>query len=362
MSRTVSLIVLPSNPEKDEAPAQFYVLGGGTWHEVRDSRRIGLLEVKNGVTTILQKVMTQIGQEAGENAKAYLKNKCHAIWNNLLPDAIKERFTEALADSAEPPRVLVHTHPKLEWLPWELLHDGTEFLGLRCQVARLPMVQHGPANDAASRTVTQAASFLGSGVFDTPADELRMDRWLTTFAPAENAGIQVSRFPVNGGGNWPKLDDVADAQASDIIHLTCHGGVDQQGTPFLTLNPDDELANVDEDLVNRMVFPGTGPLIFGNACGSARPAALGEGKRGVAVAFFNRGASAFIGAIAPISKDLAVEFAEVFYRRLLIDGLAVGEALRSTKQHFDQPGIADPSWLFYCLYGSPDTRFVPVQA
>ena len=166
---------------------------------------------------------------------------------------------------------------------------------------------------------------------------------------------------MNSDDNWPNLDHVVNAaQSSDILHLTCHGGVDDQGRPSLTLDPEDDYASIDEILADIMEFPAAGPLVFGNACGSA-PAAVGPATRSVAVAFFDRGASAFVGTIAPISKILALEFAEVFYHRLLIDGLAIGEALRSTKEYFQQSATLDPSWLFYCLYGSPDTRFLPVH-
>jgi len=365
MNATVSLMVLPSHPDDDDAPAQFYLLRSDIWQEVplTNTARIGLLTVKKGIASLLGKVMTRISQGDSENARAFLRSKCHGFWNNLLPQVIRDQLTEAFARSAEPPCVLVYTHPKLEWLPWELLHDGSAYMGVRCRVARLPIVPNGPANGGTRRTVTSAASFLGGGVFSAPADALQIDRWAGTFAPAEAQGVTVSRFPVNGEGAWPIVDDVQAAQSCDIIHLTCHGGVDGQGTPFLTLDPDDDLANIDADLAGLMNFPATGPLVFGNACGSAGPAAVREEvARAVAVAFFDRGASAFVGAIAPITKAVAVEFAEVFYRRLLIDGLAVGEALRSTKQYFHDAGNPDPSWLFYCLYGSPDTCFVPMQA
>ncbi len=365
MNATVSLMALPSHPNDDDAPTQFYVLRGDIWQEVplSNTSRIGLLTVREGVTSLLNQVMMTISQGQNQNARAFLRARCHSFWNYLLPQVIREQLTKAFTQSAEPPCVLIYTHPKLEWLPWELLHDGTAFLGLRARVARLPIVPNGPANSGTRRIVTHAASFLGEGVFDAAGDALQMARWASTFASAESQGVSVRRFPVNGTDGWPKLDNVRDAESCDIIHLTCHGGVDNQGTPFLTLDPTDGLANIDEYLAQLMIFPETGPLIFGNACGSTGAAAVGEGvNRGVAVAFFDRGAAAFVGAIAPISKALAVEFAEVFYRHLLIDGLAVGEALRSTKQYFEDTNNPDPSWLFYCLYGSPDTRFVPVQA
>ena len=270
MNPTVSIMALPSHPNDDNAPAQFYVYvqSTGTWREVPLlSTPIGLLDVKDKVNSLLSQVMLQITRGENENAREFLKARCHAYWKMLLPNIIREQLTEALAKSTEPPCVRVHTHLKLEWFPWELLHDGTDFLGLRYRVARLPLVPNGPAYADARRMVTEAASFLGEGVFDAHADSSEVDRWASTFAPAESRGVIVRHFPKNGTGNWPKLDNVRSAESCGIIHLTCHGGVDNQGIPFLTLNPYDDLANVDEFLVDLMISRRWDPL------SSATPAA-----------------------------------------------------------------------------------------
>ncbi|MFC5268108.1 CHAT domain-containing protein [Kribbella qitaiheensis] len=359
MSAAASLMVLPSSPDPD-APAQFYLLGAGIWHEVplQVTARIGLKAVREGVDGLLRDIMTKINQGAADNARVTLEAKCRRYWSDLLPVPVGEYLTSALAGAIEPPCVLVYTSPKLEWVPWELLHDGTNFLGLRCRVARLPIVPNGPVNADSRHAVRNAASFLGAGVFD--AHTPQVSRWANTLALAEGSGVVVQRFPANGGANWPGLENIQAAASVDIIHLTCHGGVDDQGRPYLTLDPEDDYAGIDEDLATTLNFPPSGPLVFANACGSPRAAApSAAATRGIAVAFFDRGASAYVGAIAPISKAVALEFAHVFYERLLTDGLAVGEALRSTKEHFQKANTTDPSWLFYTLYGSPDTRFVP---
>jgi hypothetical protein len=359
MNATASLMVLPSSPDNDDAPAQFYLLSAGIWREVPlQTTTIGLRTVHDGFAGLLRDIMRQINLGATTNARVTLEAKCRRYWTSLLPVPVKDYLTRALAATTEPPCVLVHTSPKLEWLPWELLHDGTNFLGLRCRVARLPMVPNGPVSAEPQHPVRNVASFLGAGVFD--AHTPQVGQWAGTLALAETSGVVVQRFPTNSIGNWPSLDLVQAAASADIIHLTCHGGVDDQGRTFLTLDPTDDYAGIDEDLADTMNFKSFGPLVFANACGSTSAAASSEVvTRGIPVAFFDRGASAYVGAIAPISKAVALEFADVFYQRLLTDGLAIGEALRSTKEHFQRAGTADPSWLFYTLYGSPDTRFVP---
>lgn len=109
-----------------------------------------------------------------------------------------------------------------------------------------------------------------------------------------------------------------------------------------------------------LVFANPGPLVFGNACrilagGGQAP----KVTRGLGISFFDRGAAAYIGTMAPIGKDMAIRFAMSFYQHLLRDREPVGEALRLAKRDQHDLDQDDPSWLFYCLYGLPGTQFLP---
>ncbi len=74
-----------------------------------------------------------------------------------------------------------------------------------------------------------------------------------------------------------------------------------------------------------------------------------------------------MGTFAPITKTVAIEFAQIFYQNLLGVGgqgsCAIGPALWKTKLHFyerDKPEQAnrpDPSYMFYALYGLPSSTF-----
>ena len=102
------------------------------------------------------------------------------------------------------------------------------------------------------------------------------------------------------------------------------------------------------------------PLVFANACGSAE---AGRHLGDFGPCFIQLGAVAFVGAFANINKDVAVKFAHRFYEQLLIPEeknkihRTIGQALWQTKKAFSDEGERDPSYLFYRLYGPPDTCF-----
>ena len=105
-------------------------------------------------------------------------------------------------------------------------------------------------------------------------------------------------------------------------------------------------------------LPNTQPLVFANACGSsAQAAGFGGLVNGFGSLFVQAGASTFVGTVAPVAKNRAIEFAQRFYQHLLVDGQPVSTALWSAKQHFHTTVPHDPSALFYCHYGVPKSRY-----
>jgi hypothetical protein len=61
------------------------------------------------------------------------------------------------------------------------------------------------------------------------------------------------------------------------------------------------------------------------------------------------GASAFIGALAPVTTDVAMRFAEAFFAAYLGNAQSIAEAMFIARK---QPSTgSDPTWIFYTLYG-----------
>jgi hypothetical protein len=163
------------------------------------------------------------------------------------------------------------------------------------------------------------------------------------------------------GGNLTVDDLVALKNGDpDIIHVTCHGGQDYWTLDHISPSP--PVVRITQPTVEMLgpTLRRSKPLVFGNACASAGAAGV-QPPGGTALAlgptFLAQGAAAFVGTFAPVTATLAVDFACEFYKRLLGQGLPIGQALWETKKYYSDNKGPDPSWLFYCLYGLPDMRF-----
>ena len=134
-------------------------------------------------------------------------------------------------------------------------------------------------------------------------------------------GTTVERLPENGA--WPTADAATQAARADILHITCHGGIqdadwetvwtlNHQGLPFTLRHRAGR---------GRPVWPSSdeGPLVFGNARqeAGAGPATATGLTPGLAYSFLDKGAAAFVGTFAPITKTMALKFAAAFYGHLL---------------------------------------------
>ena len=269
----------------------------------------------------------------------------------------------ANAPANDPPILKLHLATGAEWVPWELLHDGTGFLGLRFLIARQPTLrQENPARGAARRHVASIHNLLGNNVLDAAARAA----WAGTFA-AIGPAPAVTLFP-NGTSVFPSLDQVAAAADADVLHITCHGGLldPVSNEHYWTL--DDNSSQVFKYRIFPLTVREMGfkrrPLVFGNACASlVGPAAAAPGTAnfGFGADFLSAGALNFIGTIAPISKQMAVDFAGRFYSLLFGNGApgkTVAAALWEAKRQIH--GLLprqDPSHLFYALYGPPEATY-----
>jgi hypothetical protein len=285
-----------------------------------------------------------------------LDGMCASLYEQMLPEALRKLLQDKVSPGNQPPVVRLHIQTSFDWVPWELMRGPGGYLGLQYQISRVPIALTLPSLDETKpKDVRRIRSLLGKSVLD---GQLLAD-WKTTFAPP--ATVQYHLLP-NGAGIYPSQDDVLTAMADDILHLTCHGAVDDDATfgdkYYWALDPTNGVGFLggisEQNFVNLALTDGR-PLIFANACaqmGKAGGVVTGFGRE-----LFVRGAQNVVSAFAKVSKSAAVPFATSFYRHLLIDGKTIGEALLNTKLEFKAADAQDPSYLFYCLYGPPGTRF-----
>jgi CHAT domain-containing protein len=194
-----------------------------------------------------------------------------------------------------------------------------------------------------------------------------LQSWEATFDGFTDKLDSISRFPANGAANYPTVTQLDEARDTDILHVTCHGGLKEQDTDYFwsldDQNPQSFDYRIFPDYARNARLSGR-PLVFGNACASASPQSTDlKALLGFGPSFMIGGALNFVGTFAPITKTMAVNFAKRFYVNLLgtVDqpGRPIAEALRLTKASLENAN--DPSYLFYCLYGPADSTYKPVH-
>lgn len=364
---TLSLMVVP-NGAPDAMPS-ILVDHGGVW---RDMSLTGQKrqEVYDLVDSFLIGLPQLIGTTALPADHLIITSTFKDFFEAIVPPKIQDLLAETLqaAGPNETPLLRIHTHSTTDWIPWEVLADGTDLLGFRFKIARIPIVPHIlEATNNQPHQVRYISNFLGRDVLDAA----QRQEWESTFTGLINPPVVEQLFPAQGDDvNFPDLQLVSkNYQNADILHVMCHG-MKENETGYLTLNHRSTptasiLFKIAPNTLKPFVFR-TRPLVFGNGCSSSGAVAnnqTGTGLMppGIAASFFSRGALNFVGTFAPVTKKMALEFARKFYEHLLGQngqpGLPIADALWATKQHFRQTNATDPSYLFYCLYGPPDTTY-----
>jgi hypothetical protein len=370
---TVQIMLLPP-PAGDGLP-QVLLEDGGTWRDMSVPQATVVTQTE--VKTDLEQHLAHLMRKVGDNPPALVspdgpgfKAKFKVRYDHLLPkelgDTLRKVADEAEAAGDPRPLLQINLKPGLEWIPWELLHDGKSFIGLRFAVSRLPILKE-PVDFRSDRhrRVGSVYSLLARNVLPDGA----LAEWFTTFDGFGKNGAWEHRFPsAQGGNDYPSVVQLDEASGvADIVHLTCHGGLKKGNNYYWTLdhlNPQTFDYDIDADIAKSTVMAKR-PLVFGNACASIATKADDFGAmHGFGSHFMVGGALNFVGTFAPITKTMAIAFAKRFYQRLLgvpgaAAGMPIAQALLETKLSFNQEHCQDPSYLFYCLYGPPDATYTP---
>ena len=360
----LDVMVLPAgNPQN---PPRFLLYTGGLWRDLGSAAGLGdFSRLQGRIDEQLQSDMETLDATAGS---VFARGQYFSLlYEPIFPPAL-QRALKAVepANAGDPPPLLrLHLDPGLDWIPWEVAYDGETFLGLRFRVARLPIVPHREAAEVKDPwPVTKIYSFLGEWVLD----DGQIANWQKTFPIDGAANVSEQRLPEQPANRFPRVADVEKAATdAHIVHFTCHGGIKDTGTlggSYWTLNhkqPVSPQFRIHADVVGALKtrLPKTQPLIFGNACGSSgQTVSAGGLVNSFGGLFILAGASGFVGTCAPIAKLRAIEFATRFYQHLLVSGDPISTALWRAKDELSSATPDDPSPLFYCQYGSPESRYV----
>src|SRR5437870_2447542 len=98
------------------------------------SKPVRLPEVKK-FTGALSQALGRLGVDGSQSevSDAELRDWGGKLYDKLVPEELAAR----LAGEPDTAYLVLHLHPDLAWIPWELLWDGSQFLSRRFRLARV---------------------------------------------------------------------------------------------------------------------------------------------------------------------------------------------------------------------------------
>ena len=270
------------------------------------------------------------------SARRWIEETGVGLWQDLVPDPIKEAFWELRDD------IGTFTIAGAEdVVPWELVYPLSATRDDGFLVEQFPVVRRMLGQRAAATICIDDPRFVVPGKSPANARE-EADRLRRVLR--QSAGpAYVSHLD--------ELMDLLDTADVGLLHFACHNSFSaQQGGSAIAMEGGAFVPLMLNSTAERRRLAGRHPLVFVNACRSAGVAPEYTRMTGWASQFLRAGAGAFVGTLWPVSSDRAAGFAEAFYAELTA-GAALGTASQRARRAVAD--AADPTWLAYTTYGDP---------
>lgn len=233
-------------------------------------------------------------------------------------------------------------------IPWELLHDGEDFLCLNRPIARKSKMLKEPARSDGQWM--NRALVVGNPTGDLPGAEAEA-RAVAGLLKQKEMEVKLLVGPKEATAL--ELQISLANSTYDLIHYAGRGQFDSSAPHMSALEFSDGLYYAEE--LERSLQGA--PLVFLSACeaGQAQTTTSSAGYRGrfvegLAAAVLVGGASGCLGSIWKIGDGVARKFALAFYAELL-DGQAIGEAVRQAR--LTTRNMSPDFWASWILYGDP---------
>lgn len=319
-------------------------------YELRSSSETdsGLLEQEHPVETspqLVQDLCKEIDRlveltrtDSGQLAE--LAQTCQLLYNTLFP-RVDGNIPDLARRVWQEDSLVIRTNESL--IPWELLHDGREFLALTHDLGRRTFVNRRVALGRTTGTIRHAlvVGDPSEDLADSRREAERVSAWL------REHGVDCELL-LGRQATLMRVVRELDNRKYDLFHYSGHVVM-----PFdtehvgLRLHEDKLL---DERALQSLSGAGVPPIVFVNGCASADPLA------NLCVAFMAKGAKVVIGTRYAVQEDSARGFAEQFYTGLK-DGSHAGAAIRAARLTLRQK--SDIDWASFVLYGDPGVVITP---
>ncbi len=239
------------------------------------------------------------------------------------------------------------------WLPWELFHDGKNFLSLRFITYRLPKLNDDSYKKVLAtsfQTRERDSSLDIRHILNIIGGQINVS--ITTRLACLFDFVQDKEATVDTA-NCVRLHELVERfEDKDLIHFTCHTRRPKGILPYLQTA--DSSVVGENFIVSKVTDTELKPkcLVFINSCSSETPHLLFKEFNSFGWKFYEKGAGLSVGTLMSVPQKGATVFAEKFYRKLFEQNLTIGQSMARTKNELFKEKNFFP--LFYCIYGNPN--------
>jgi parallel beta-helix repeat protein len=280
----------------------------------------------------------------------HLERSGRLMYRYLTPPNMGRFFKSARVDY-----LWLEIDENLLEIPWELMHDGKDFICLEYAVGRRILTQQ--LYEAKPPRIVDKPRFLLIG---DPSEELpdaEKEIQLLKKHLESLPNIEVNTFL---GSEMTKRDFLQTLSEGkyDCIHFAGHAGfnVGKPDESFLKFGDAPCYAFEAKRLIDEENPP---EIVFVNACSSAKEEGQTTFEKdigGLARSFLFKGSMGYIGALWPVHDEAVARLSVSLYTKL-ISGLTVGEALRQArKESFLMHKGKEIAWASFTLYGDPSLK------
>ena len=284
---------------------------------------------------------------------AKLRERGQVLHDELFSLSVKEKLRKTEAEY-----LILKIDDQLVHIPWELLHDGQQFLCQRFSMGRLVKTRQSVMNGR-NRQLARPLNML---ILADPQGDLK-----GAYAEGTRIRDDMDRHKdwINASLRSGKITPDAIREKIrnfDFVHFAGHADYNPQnaGDSGWRLTG----GSLKAKDVTKMAGTATMPaLVFSNACQSARTEEWILGVHfedeifGLANAFLLAGVKHYVGTFWEISDEPSSRFALRFYRNLL-SGMTIGEAMRRSRLALiKEYGEETIIWASYVLYGDPTSNY-----
>jgi class 3 adenylate cyclase/TolB-like protein len=276
------------------------------------------------------------------------------IFSRLLP---QEEARTQLRDAA-PTDLFLHLDEQLIHVPWELCHDGVDFLATKFCIGRYV---HSSRPIPSSNRETVAPGLLKVLLIADPTESLPQAAQEAEQLCHILDGIAKVKVTLLGGKLVSKAELLTEIQTHDVVHFAGHSHYDPVHPNHSGWHLHGGLLTAEE--LRNLSRPPL--LVFSNSCQAGATTAWGgryrydEEAGGIGSAFLTAGVWNYIGTFWVVHDEESRDFAVAFYKGIA-SGLSLGEALREARQEIrGGSGSERLTWASYMLYGDPAVTFFP---